>query len=451
MGSSLAMARPSKPAKRSARHAWVPDAVERATKLLQRGAVDEAAAAYRQVLAAEPDHVDALHFLGVAEHQRGRSGEAVELMARAAALAPDYPDVQVNLARVFKRLGRLEEAEASVRRALALRPHDPVASTHLGTLLLGRGQREEAVAAFETATVQAPQHADAWFGLGEALEGLGRFDDAIAAVQQAHALRPGTETSFRHLGAMLYARQRVAEAAEVYRAWLTHDPGCSEAQHLLVACSGEAAPERAPDAFVRGLFDRFASSFDDSLARLDYRAPVLVIEATREVAGEPRGTLDVLDAGCGTGLCGADLRPYARRLTGVDLSGGMLDRARAKGEYDALVEAELTEFLGRSPAAYDLIVSADTLVYFGALEALVAALAGALRPGGAFVFTAERSTDAEAPAGHKLHPHGRYSHTEGYVRRVLGGSGFGAVTARPVDLRREAGRWVGGWLVTARL
>jgi predicted TPR repeat methyltransferase len=175
-----------------------------------------------------------------------------------------------------------------------------------------------------------------------------------------------------------------------------------------------------------------------------------VIEATREVVGDPRGTLDVLDAGCGTGLCGAELRPYARRLTGVDLSGGMLEQARGKGGYDALVEAELTDFLQRSPEAYDLVVSADTLVYFGALEALAAALAGALRPGGCFVFTAERSADAEAREGHKLHPHGRYSHTEAYLRRVLGGAGIEVVTARPVDLRREAGRWVGGWLVTAR-
>jgi predicted TPR repeat methyltransferase len=442
------MSRPTKPAKRSAGHAWVPGAVERALKLLQRGAIDDAAAAYRHVLASEPDHVDALHFLGVAEHQRGRSEEALELMTRAAALAPGYPDVHVNRARVLKRLGRLEEAEASVRRALELRPGDPVASTHLGTLLLARGRHDEAAAAFEGATAAAPDHADSWYGLGEALEGCGRFDEAIAALHRAHGLRTGTENSSRHLGAMLYARDRAAEAADVYRAWLARDPDCSEARHLLVACTGDAAPERAPDAFVRDLFDRFASSFDHSLARLDYRAPALVIEAMREAVGEPRGTLDVLDAGCGTGLCGAELRPYARRLTGVDLSGGMLEQARAKGGYDALVEAELTEFLQRSPEAYDLVVSADTLVYFGALEALAAALAGALRSGGCFVFTAERSADASE--GHKLHPHGRYSHAEAYLRSVLGGAGVDVVATRPVDLRREAGRWVGGWLVTAR-
>jgi predicted TPR repeat methyltransferase len=55
--------------------------------------------------------------------------------------------------------------------------------------------------------------------------------------------------------------------------------------------------------------------------------------------------LDVLDAGCGTGLCGAIVAPYARRLVGVDLSEGMLVHATSKNVYDSLIKAELTEYL----------------------------------------------------------------------------------------------------------
>ena len=53
--------------------------------------------------------------------------------------------------------------------------------------------------------------------------------------------------------------------------------------------------------------------------------------------------LEVLDAGCGTGLAAPLLGPYARRLVGVDLSGAMLEQARALPQYDELVE-ELTKF-----------------------------------------------------------------------------------------------------------
>ena len=83
---------------------------------------------------------------------------------------------------------------------------------------------------------------------------------------------------------------------------------------------------------------------------------------------EPSKSLDVLDAGCGTGLCGPLVAPYARRLTGVDLSAGMLAQAKEKNVYDALMKGELTEYLRDSREAFDLIVSADTLVYFGGLE-----------------------------------------------------------------------------------
>jgi predicted TPR repeat methyltransferase len=56
---------------------------------------------------------------------------------------------------------------------------------------------------------------------------------------------------------------------------------------------------------------------------------------------EPSLHFDVLDAGCGTGLCGAILAPFARRLVGVDLSEGMLAHAKAKNVYHELVKAEL--------------------------------------------------------------------------------------------------------------
>ena len=102
----------------------------------------------------------------------------------------------------------------------------------------------------------------------------------------------------------------------------------------------------------------------------------------------------MLDAGCGTGLCGPLLVPYARRLIGVDLSEGMLALAKEKHVYDALIKGELTDHMRAQPAAFDVIVSADTLVYFGDLESVVGAAAGALRPNGLFIFTLEHAVGA---------------------------------------------------------
>src|ERR1700704_1879973 len=100
----------------------------------------------------------------------------------------------------------------------------------------------------------------------------------------------------------------------------------------------------------------------------------------------------------------------------------MLVRANEKNAYDALVKAELTEYLRDNSDAFDLIVSADTLVYFGALESVLAAAAGALRPGGLLVFTLEHAVGAGAGVDHRLELHGRYSHARAYVERLLAGA-----------------------------
>ena len=203
--------------------------------------------------------------------------------------------------------------------------------------------------------------------------------------------------------------------------------------------------------FVRAEFDRYAATFDDSLARLQYQAPRLVDEEIARVLGTPRPTLTVLDAGCGTGLCGPLLRPRAALLTGVDLSPAMIEVARRRAVYDALTVEELTAHLRRHRGTIDLIASADTLVYFGDLGEVTASAANALRPDGVFVFTAERVADGDAPGGYRLNPHGRYSHAHDYLVRVLGAAGFAAPSMREVHLRKEAERWVDGWLVSARL
>jgi predicted TPR repeat methyltransferase len=243
---------------------------------------------------------------------------------------------------------------------------------------------------------------------------------------------------------------RIEAAAQVYRDWLKDEPGQPEALHHLAACSGEGVPDRAPDAYVETVFDGFANSFDAKLAMLDYRAPELIAQAVASLLGEARRDLAVLDAGCGTGLCGPLLAPYARRLDGVDLSERMLAKAEARQVYDTLAKAELTAFIdGAAPGSYELIVSADTLCYFGDLQAVARAAAKALQPEGRLVFTVEASAGAGA-AGFQLNPHGRYSHREAYLREVLAGAGFADLALQPAHLRTEAAKPVHGWVVSCK-
>jgi len=345
----------------------------------------------------------------------GKPGEAVEAYRQVIELAPDSAETWNNLGVAHKALRDLPEAERCCRRAVELSPEFADAHHNLGNVLNHRRRPEEAAACFRTAI----------------------------------DLRPYDGDSYRHLGMALYSVGKIEEAEAVFRQWVGFDPENEVACHLLAGCTGEDVPTRASDHFVKEIFDKFASSFDMKLEELDYRAPKLVTDALAEELGSAAEDLDVLDAGCGTGLAGPMLKPYAARLTGVDLSPRMLDNARGRGLYDELAEAELTAWLEERTDSFDVIVSIDTLVYFGALEDVARASAAALRQGGRLAFTVERHDESEGGAGFRLNPHGRYSHSESYVRRVLGEAGLTVRSLTISDLRREAENAVSGLVVIA--
>lgn len=431
------------------------DVMNMALQLQKQGMLDAAEELYGRVLEAFPDHVDALHFLGVSRYQRGSAEEALALVRRALALAPEHADARNNLANMLLQEGHLDEAVVTYRQVLAGRSGDPGVHANLGVALRRQGDLQGAEQAFRQALALDPNHGAAYHNLGSILRDSDRDDEALTAFQRALSLLPYDGESYRCVGAMLYAVGRVAECREIYERWRAMEPDSPIAQHMIAACSGAATPERASDAFVKQTFDAFANSFDTVLDRLKYRAPELVAEAvTAELAKGQGGAgagvqVDVLDAGAGTGLCGPLLRGQARLLVGIDLSTKMLDKARARGVYDALEMAELTAYMTAHPGAFDVVVSADTLVYFGELDGAFHAAARTLRPGGLLAFTVEKALRPSAE-GHVLNPHGRYSHHEEHVRRALAQAGFTVSSLQPGHLRLENKAPVDGLVVVAR-
>jgi predicted TPR repeat methyltransferase len=217
---------------------------------------------------------------------------------------------------------------------------------------------------------------------------------------------------------------------------------------MLAAISGEGVPERADDSYIVKTFDGFAESFDEQLAVLGYSAPQLVAASVIVHPLYLSGRAEMLDAGCGTGWCGPLLRTTAGRLVGVDLSGRMLALARERGIYDELHEAELTAFMVSRPAAFDIIVSADVLCYFGRLESAIRAAHDALLSGGLLCFSVEALAEAAAGECFQLRQHGRYSHTRPYLEQVMSDAGFEPPVIDTVVLRQELGKPVKGYLVS---
>lgn len=427
-------------------------ALQQAIALLRNEQIEQAEPALLAILQRWPHQADALHFLGVLRHTQGRPDDAVALIRQALALAPQLASAWNNLGNVLLSAGRLDDAVLAYEQVAAMAGTAPEAAdafNNLGTLHRKQGQLAVAEAACRRALALREDFGDAWYNLSLALLAQDKVHEGLLANSRAVMLWP------RHLQArdqviralvLLGERQR---AAELYREWLAEDPDNPVVQHQLAACLGEAPPERASNAYVQQVFDGFAASFDAKLEMLHYRAPALVAQALADAAGPPLGQLRIADAGAGTGLCGPLLKPWASHLAGCDLSAGMLRRAKARQVYDVLHQAELTHYLDTQPEAFDAVVSADTLCYFGDLGAVIAASARALRTGGWIVFTVEALPD-DAQVPHVLQANGRYSHSMSHLELVVGAAMLQLLSLQREELRQEAGRPVPGWLVLAR-
>jgi protein O-GlcNAc transferase len=233
----------------------------------QSGQLAKAEPLYRQILAAQPDHAEALHMLGLLAHQSGhhdaagdlikkaialipgdagchsnlcdvervrrRFDEALAAARRAIELRPDFANAHNNLGNVFTDMGRGEEAIAAYRRALELTPDDAEVCRNLGNVLYDTGRLEEAVSVFRLATSLQPENADAHSSLGNALRDIGQIDEAIAACRRAIALRHDFPEAHFHLGIALYAKGQPDAAIAAYRQAVALKPNFPEAYYNL--------------------------------------------------------------------------------------------------------------------------------------------------------------------------------------------------------------------------
>ena len=424
--------------------------LDHALQLHGQGRLDDARQAYLDILNGQPDDDAALHYLGILEHQCGRSEAGLDLLARALDLVPPQAERLNDLGNVLSQLERLDDAQAAFSAATTLSPDDANLHNNLGSVLARLDRLPEAEAAFRHALTIDASFVPALNNLGDLCMRLGHSDEAAQYHCQAFVSGPLIDKPKRMLGIAYYTLNRIAEAAEVYRQWCVDEPHNPVARHLLAACSGQDVPARAEDAFVEAIFDEYAQNFDTKLVQiLAYRGPEYIAAALATHLPVAR-ELRVLDAGCGTGLCGPVLAPYAAHLTGVDLSANMLARAQTRGGYDQLVKAELGEYLITQAQAFEIIVIADVLIYFGALDGVFAAAARALKDQGLLVFTVEtRATDSQSPP-YAIKPSGRYSHAPGYIASALVKHGFQVLSSTPVVLREEFTLPVAGLVVSAQ-
>ncbi len=222
--------------------------LESALTLQRGGHFQEAAAIYRQILSTQPNHADALHFLGIIAHNTGRHDEAVQLIGdslrrnpnnapalnnlgnvlndqrrfgeaitfykAALALSPGYSQAHSNLGNVYKELGQLEMAAECHQAAIECDPKSSAAHCNLGTVFQAQGNPLQAIQCFRAALALNPKSDVFHANLGAALRESGQYAEALAALDRALELNPNSEAAHINKGATLRELGRTPEAIE---------------------------------------------------------------------------------------------------------------------------------------------------------------------------------------------------------------------------------------------
>jgi predicted TPR repeat methyltransferase len=456
---------------------------------------DAAIDSYRQALQLQPGQAGVFAGIGSALLGNGNAEGAIEDFEQSLALDPENKEATLGIGSALVILGQLDEAATYSGKALDYYPENAEAHFIRGRILHDKGDMDEAVTCYKKALDFNPEHARTNFYLGAIFHEKEELDQALGYYQAAVRIKPDFMQAHFSMG-IIYQLQRqleqaihhykesvkyyreIAENADISNAAIVNaycqlgyiygllmdnrdeavsyysmalelDPEHERAKHYLVSLGEGEAPERASDGYVADLFDAMSDDFDNMLVgTLEYKTPECLYEAVKQALPDTDNKLDILDLGCGTGLCGPVFNDISAFMAGVDLSPKMVAKARERKLYDILEAAELTEFMHNSDRQYSLVLSADVFVYIGNLGEVFAACANILEQGGLFAFSTEVAADEEQDF--VLGKSGRYAHSMRYIKNLAQQQNFTEVSFNNTVIRKEGGQPVSGMIVVLK-
>lgn len=374
---------------------------------------EEAICAYQALIEISPEHVGANFQLGCLLQLKRQPKEALKHFMLIYKNHPFHVETIMNLAACCLQLNLVKEAKDYYQMALDIVPDDIQALFNLGVLAGQVGEINKAIDYYLHVLKIDFNHYPAQYNLAVSYLTLKQRELALKHFQEARRLQPENETI----------------------------------QHLVQALTSATDVATSPPNYVRALFDGYAKHYDQHMMQaLAYQVPGYFGQLIDYIAKQDPGRWEVLDLGCGTGLCGELVRPHASYLAGVDLSQKMLAVAKEKGLYDELICEEVVSFLRANNKTYHMVLAGDTLVYLGDLNEVFIETARALQPGGWFLFNIEIGESSD----YCLASSGRFVHSKTYIEKLAEVNDFTIVKSQAVVLREQEHMPVLGYLFLMR-
>ncbi|MEZ5831307.1 MAG: tetratricopeptide repeat protein [Dongiaceae bacterium] len=329
------------------------DTLQSALTALADGRLDEARAGFERVLAGEPDHATALHWVAVIAYQQGAAPDAVlGQIERAIALDGEQALFHNSRGALLYALGRDLEAAESFHRAVQLNDQDGAVWNNLGNAMLRLNRIEEAENCYRQALAVTPGLISAINNLGVALKRRGRLDKALICFREAILHMPDFQDAHFNLGELYYHLDMIDEAEGEFRRCIELNPDLRPAHASLAQCQHDQGKRDEALELLRAAHARFPDDEDiDFMLRLQFSsiAPAwhipMVNDDERNQAYDlalrravKPGDL-VLEIGTGSGLVSMmAARAGAERVVTCEVLPLMADIAREVVEKNGLSE-----------------------------------------------------------------------------------------------------------------
>ena len=367
-----------------------------------------------QVIKYQPDDIGTLFNLGCLYVNKNNIAEAQKFFNRVINLNPKHSLAQDNLGQLYEANGHFDKAKVCFKNAIEGDNVQAIHYRHLGVIHLKE---------------KNPDTAEKFFTQGMALDKT----DAKAHVE---------------LGRAQCENGKKNEAIKSFKQALQINPEFNYAKFWLSAISDQPSTNAAKHRFVSRLFDGHAEDFDKILVNdLGYKTPWLIANELSSIFDDDK-TLDILDIGCGTGLCADSLKSITNSIVGIDLSEKMLAKAKADGNYTELLHGDIVDKMSELSKKFELIVAADVFVYVGGLTEVFDACKVKLTNKGLFIFSVENSDHEN---DFMLRATGRYAHSLNYIKKLTTEYGFEEVSHQDILLRTDGGKKISGQLFILRL
>lgn len=327
-------------------------------------------------------------------------------------LDPNSVELLNNFAALMLKKEQISVAIDYFKRALAIDPKHKTARKNLAATLLQNNQLKEATWHYSLYLNLAPLDIEALFSRAHSLMLTGHLNEAIHDLKNILTLDEKQIDAHCNLAAIYLKQNDRTAALTHYQIILNLTDKHAIANYMVSALTQQSMPDSAPLEYVKNLFDNYAFQFDAHVQTiLRYKTPELLREQLNPFLNNKKYAL--LDLGCGTGLSGQCFLDITKKITGIDISRNMLNKAKEKACYDRLIQSDILKGMAELQDYFDLILCVDVLVYFGNLNEFFEKVTVCLHTHGLLGISIELAH--ETTSSYLLQTNGRYQHAEIYI------------------------------------